>query len=49
MPETEKQMRERLIRQARKRAQQIADGSYVDEPWAPSKATKALIGIKKDA
>lgn len=38
----EEEYRRRLVAQTRKRAQQIADGSYVNEPWAPSKATQRM-------
>jgi hypothetical protein len=31
----EQQYREMLIRITRKRAEQIRDGSYTDQPWAP--------------
>jgi hypothetical protein len=42
---TEEEYREKLIRNSRRRAQQIADGSYVNEPWAPSKHTQRMTEV----
>jgi hypothetical protein len=41
---TEEEFRQRLIRASRRRARQIADGSFRNEPWAPSVGLDMLFG-----
>ena len=48
MQVSEKEFRERLIRQARRRARQIEDGSFVNEPWAPSVGLSMMFGEEPD-
>ena len=38
----EEEYRKKLIKAAQKRAAQIADGSYINEPWAPSIHTQYM-------